>query len=50
VTSEEQYKESFGLGTKPDPKKTDSALQHALDIRKFEITLYWQRATYFGRS
>jgi Na+/melibiose symporter-like transporter len=47
VTSEEKYKESFGLGATPDPKKTDSALQHALDIRKFEISLYWQRATYF---
>lgn len=47
VTAEEQYKESFGLGATPDMKKTESALQHALDIRKFEIGLYWQRATYF---
>lgn len=47
MTAEEKYKDSFGLGTKPDRKKTASALQHALDIRKFEIGLYWQRATYF---
>jgi len=47
VTAEEKYKDSFGLGTSPDQPKTERALQHALDIRKFEIGLYWQRATYF---
>lgn len=47
MTAEEEYKTSFGLGTTPEVKKTESALQHALDIRKFEIGLYWQRATYF---
>jgi len=26
---------------------TEKALEHALDIRKFEIELYWKRATYF---
>lgn len=46
-TKEDQYKQSFGLGQPPDPKKAEAALQHALDIRKFEIGLYWQRATYF---
>jgi hypothetical protein len=46
-TKEEQYRKSFGLGQPLDPKKTEAALQHALDIRKFEIGLYWQRATYF---
>jgi hypothetical protein len=46
-TKEEQYKQSFGLGSPPDLNKTETALQHALDIRKFEIGLYWQRATYF---
>ena len=46
MTAEQQYKDSFGLGATPDRAKTDSALQHALDIRKFEISLYWQRATY----
>lgn len=44
---EDQYKQSFGMGQSPDPKKTEAALEHALDIRKFEIGLYWQRATYF---
>ncbi|MDQ6956034.1 MAG: hypothetical protein Q9M21_02440 [Mariprofundaceae bacterium] len=27
--------------------KETEALKHALDIRKFEIELYWKRATYF---
>lgn len=27
--------------------KEEKALTHALDIRKFEIELYWKRATYF---
>jgi hypothetical protein len=44
---EDQYKQSFGLGQPSDQKKAEAALQHALDIRKFEIGLYWQRATYF---
>lgn len=30
-----------------DPKVRNAALQRALDIRKFEIDLYWRRATYF---
>jgi len=47
VSAEQKYKDSFGLGSPPDPKKTEQALEHALDIRKFEISLYWQRATYF---
>ena len=46
-TKEEQYKKSFSVGSSPGSKKAESALQHALDIRKFEIGLYWQRATYF---
>ena len=28
-------------------KKAENALAFALDIRKFEIKLYWKRATYF---
>jgi hypothetical protein len=28
-------------------KRKDKALEFALDIRKFEIELYWKRATYF---
>ena len=45
MTSDE-YKKALGLGeaTKTDPKK---ALDLALEIRKFEIELYWKRATYF---
>jgi len=45
--SEHDYKQSFGLGTPPDEKKAAAALNLALDIRKFEIGLYWQRAAYF---
>lgn len=39
--SQEQYVEDFG------EEKAKIALEHALDIRKFEIDLYWKRATYF---
>lgn len=45
--TEDDYKESFGMGKTPDPGKTKTALDYALDIRKFEIGLYWQRAAYF---
>jgi hypothetical protein len=42
----DEYGEAFGLSgsNKTCPEK---ALQFALDIRKFEIELYWKRATYF---
>lgn len=30
-----------------DGEKRKEAFKHALDIRKFEIDLYWKRATYF---
>lgn len=37
--------------SKDDPKEADTragrALAYALDIRKFEIELYWKRGTYF---
>jgi len=36
----EEYKKRFS-------GKEEKALDHALDIRKFEIELYWKRATYF---
>lgn len=39
--SEDTYREQF----KAD--KAEKALEKALDIRKFEIDLYWKRATYF---
>ena len=45
--SEQKYKEAFGLYD-PKSRKTRLALQHALDIRKFEIELYWRRTTYFS--
>ena len=31
----------------PTKKKRKRALEYALDIRKFEIDLYWKRASYF---
>lgn len=40
--SEEEYRADFA-----DIDKKKKALDHALDIRKFEIDLYWKRATYF---
>jgi hypothetical protein len=45
MTSDE-YRAAFGLPTAPktDPEKV---LDIALEIRKFEIELYWKRATYF---
>ncbi len=45
--TEDKYKQSFGLGIPPDKKKAKKALDLALDIRKFEIGLYWHRAAYF---
>lgn len=35
------------LGTGPQSTRRAAALQHALDIRKFEIQLYWTRSAYF---
>lgn len=51
----DEYKDRFAEPqpprTKEDPKEADTragrALTYALDIRKFEIELYWKRATYF---
>lgn len=51
--NEDQYKTKFGEPErdKDAPKEADTragrALAYALDIRKFEIDLYWKRATYF---
>ena len=39
--SQEEYDNDFSIN------KRGAALEHALDIRKFEIELYWKRATYF---
>ena len=38
--SQEEYKQSFA-------GKEEMAFSYALDTRKFEIELYWKRATYF---
>ena len=51
----EEYRARFvepqPLRTKDDPKEADTragrALAFAADIRKFEIELYWKRATYY---
>jgi hypothetical protein len=43
--SPEEYEIAFGI--RADHKKREAALEHALDIRKFEIQLYWTRAAYF---
>ncbi len=47
MSAEQEYKDAFGISSAGADPKTGLALQHALDIRKFEIGLYWQRATYF---
>lgn len=40
ILTPEEYQKAF-------EGKEKAALEHALDIRKFEIELYWKRATYF---
>ncbi|MGD7023055.1 hypothetical protein ACQCVK_10695 [Rossellomorea vietnamensis] len=42
IDKEEQYQRNFS-----NKKIREEALKQALDIRKFEIELYWKRATYF---
>lgn len=46
MKNEDRYKKRFGLDGS-DKGKAALALEHALDIRKFEIELYWKRAGYF---
>lgn len=43
---ENEYKNQFGIEPR-DKEKVEKALDRALDIRKFEIELYWKRAMYF---
>jgi lipopolysaccharide export LptBFGC system permease protein LptF len=43
---EAKYKNDFGIDPE-DREKRKAALEKALDIRKFEIELYWKRSTYF---
>jgi hypothetical protein len=46
--SAKEYEDKFSRGNNvSDNDLPFRALQHALDIRKFEIDLYWKRAAYF---
>lgn len=45
--NELDYRSFFEAKRITDDTKAEKALEHALDIRKFEIGLYWQRAAYF---
>ncbi|MGI0133587.1 MAG: hypothetical protein ACREBW_01340 [Candidatus Micrarchaeaceae archaeon] len=45
--AEDEYRKSFSGPTAQDNNKTREALNLAVDVRKFEIGLYWQRAAYF---
>ncbi|HDZ9329910.1 TPA: hypothetical protein RUZ39_003857 [Vibrio cholerae] len=49
MNNDERYRKKFGIGDPEVPysQKNKLALDYALDIRKFEIELYWKRATYF---
>ena len=46
VNSSQSYNELFSTAAKDAPELKE-VLDKALDIRKFEIDLYWRRATYF---
>jgi hypothetical protein len=46
MTDEEEYKHDFGIEGDASSSKSKEAFRLALDIRKFEIGLYWQRAAY----
>ncbi|HME35041.1 MAG TPA: hypothetical protein VKF84_07370 [Candidatus Sulfotelmatobacter sp.] len=43
----DQYKQAFGLSESPNAERAKNALKVSLEIRKFEIELYWTRAAYF---
>lgn len=46
--NQKEYIDAFEQADKADPESVLArALDRALDIRKFEIELYWKRATYF---
>lgn len=46
--SDKEYKTRFvGRNSAEGRRINEKALERALDIRKFEIELYWKRATYF---
>ncbi|QNR65148.1 hypothetical protein IAQ67_14620 [Paenibacillus peoriae] len=43
----ERFRDSEEKQQEKQQEKQKKALEMALDIRKFEIDLYWKRATYF---
>ena len=46
--SDKQYRQRFSKQQSLDEKSVQAvALEHALSTRKFEIELYWKRASYF---
>lgn len=46
--SDDEYRSQFTKGNSVSDESINAkALEQALDIRKFEIDLYWKRATYF---
>lgn len=47
VNEKKEYLDSFKNGEEVKYAKHEKALEKALDIRKFEIELYWKRGTYF---
>lgn len=53
ITNSEEYKKEFLKNLKPESlndskhNRLTVAFNHALEVRKFEIDLYWRRSTYF---
>ena len=47
LSDQSAAKSASDKGTKEADTRAGRALAYALDIRKFEIELYWKRATYF---
>ena len=45
MNNQDRYRHRFGIIE--NEEKTKRAFEHSVDIRKFEIELYWKRATYF---
>ena len=43
---QDKYNKNFDVDS-PESEKLKAAFQQVCDIRKFEIELYWKRATYF---
>lgn len=47
ISDRQTYLRRFSEKAKSNPKWQCDALKYALDIRKFEIDLYWRRTAYF---